>query len=114
MRQAATALLISALLTGSAQAQELSPAADRLLWCSSAMYWLASDAFDSGDDAEGDQYQAWSDDLGARADLLLEADGRSDAEITTIRDGYDSRVLDELGSDGAKYDVAACPDLAGP
>lgn len=114
MRKAVTALLITTLLAGPAPAQDLSPAADRLLWCSSAMYWLASDAFDSGDDTEGDQYQAWSDDLAARADLLLEADGRSDAEITTIRDGYDSRVLGEMGSDEAKYDVAACPDLAGP
>ena len=112
MRGLATGLLIVGLLSGTAAAEDMSPAADRLLWCSSAMFWLASDAYDSGEDAEGDQYQAWSDELGARADLMLEAEGRSDVEITTIRDGYDNRVLGEMGTAGAKYDVTACPDLA--
>ncbi|MDB5541730.1 MAG: hypothetical protein JWQ89_3457 [Devosia sp.] len=113
MRRLAALLLIG-LWSLPAPATELSPAADRLLWCGSAFYWLSTDAYDSGNDAEGDQYGAWSDDLAARADLLLEADGRDDSAITTLRDDYDNRVVAEMGKPGAKYDVTACPDLVTP
>jgi hypothetical protein len=108
----AAGLLIAGLMAGSALAEEISPATDRLLWCSSAMYWLAADAFDAGEDEEAGQYEGWSDDLAARADLMLQSEGRSDVEITTIRDDYDNRVLAEMGTPGAKHDVTACPDLA--
>ena len=112
MRRLVASIVIAGVLTGAAPAQEISPVADRLLWCSSAMYWLAADAFDAGEDAEAAEYEGWSDELAARADLMLEADGRTDADITTIRDEYDNRVLAEMGAPAAKYDVTACPDLA--
>lgn len=114
MRSVALGLLLIGLVGGPALAEELSPAADRLLWCGSAFYWLSTDAYDSGEDAEGDQYSAWSDDLAARADLMLEAEGKDDVEITTIRDDYDNRVVTELGKPNAKYDVTTCPDLVVP
>ena len=74
-------------------------------------HWLSTDAYDSGNDAEGDQYGAWSDDLAGRADMMLEAEGNNDDAITALRDAYDSRVVDEMGKPGAKYDVTTCPDL---
>lgn len=110
LRVVAAALLIG-LLAAPATAGEPSAAAERLLWCGSAFYWLSTDAYDSGNDAEGDQYGAWSDDLAARADMMLEAEGNDDAAITALRDAYDSRVVDEMGKPGAKYDVTTCPDL---
>jgi len=111
MRAIALGLLLIASLVPPAFAEEQSPALDRLLWCGSAFYWLSADAFDSGNDAEGDQYGAWSDELGERADMMLMAEGKDDDAITTIRDAYDARVVEEMGKPGAKYDVTACPDL---
>lgn len=112
MVRAAFGVLIAGLMAGNALAEDVLPATDRLLWCSSAMYWLAADAFDAGEDEEAAQYEGWSDDLAARADLLLESEGRTEAEITTIRDEYDNRVLAEMGAPDARHDVTACPDLA--
>lgn len=110
MRRLAALLLIG-LWSLPAPGAELSPATERLLWCGSAFFWLATDAYDSGEDAEARQYEAWSDDLAARADMMLEAEGNDDTTITTLRDDYDSRVVAEMGKPGAKYDVTACPDL---
>ena len=112
MRGFALGLLLLVALGRPALAEELSPAADRLLWCGSALYWLSADAYDAGNDAEGDQYEAWSEDLGSRADLMLQSEGKDEAAISAIRDDYDNRVVGEMGKPGAKYDVTACPDLA--
>lgn len=109
LRVALAGLLIGLALPS--MAGEPSAAADRLLWCGSAFYWLSTDAYDSGNDAEGDEYGAWSDDLAGRADMMLEAEGNDDAAITALRDAYDSRVVGEMGKPGAKYDVTTCPDL---
>jgi len=111
MRRVIAGALLIGLLAAPAAAGEPSAAADRLLWCGSAFYWLSTDAYDSGNDAEGDQYGAWSDDLASRADMMLEAEGNDDAAITALRDAYDSRVVDEMGKPGARYDVTTCPDL---
>ncbi|WP_423065657.1 hypothetical protein [Devosia sp. CN2-171] len=111
MRGVVLGLMLIGALAGKAGAEELSPAADRLLWCGSAFYWLSTDAYDAGNDAEGDQYEAWSEDLASRADMMLEAEGKDEAAITLIREDYDSRVVAELGRPGAKYDVTMCPDL---
>jgi hypothetical protein len=111
MRGVALGLVLIGLACHPATAVEVSGAADRLLWCSSAFYWLSADAYDAGNDAEGDQYEAWSDDLGSRADLMLESEGKAEAEIEQIRNDYDLKVLDEMGKPGAKYDVTTCPDL---
>jgi len=111
MLRVALAGLLIGVLAAPAAAGEPSAAADRLLWCGSAFYWLSTDAYDAGNDAEGDQYGAWSDDLAGRADMMLEAEGNDDMAITALRDAYDSRVVDEMGKPGAKYDVTTCPDL---
>jgi hypothetical protein len=108
----AVGLLIAGLMTAPTVAEELSPVTDRLLWCSSAMYWLAADAYDAAEDVEAEQYETWSDDLAGRAILLLEADGKDDAAILAIREQYDGTVLGEMGQPGARYDVTTCPDLA--
>ncbi len=111
MRRLALGLILLAMTGPGAHAAEPSPLADRLLWCGSAFYWFSADAYDAGNDAEGDQYGAWSDDLAARADMMLESEGRTSSEVTTIRDDYDNRVVAEMGQPGAKYDVTACPEL---
>lgn len=111
-RLAALFLIVSCSLP--AMAVELSPAAERMLWCGSAFFWLATDAFDAGEDAEAQQYESWSDDLASRADMMLEAEGKDDEAITALRDDYDNRVVGEMGKPGAKYDVTACPDLVTP
>ncbi|MDC9822614.1 hypothetical protein PRN20_02610 [Devosia sp. ZB163] len=110
MLKVALGLLLGVLAT-TAVAEEISAATDRLLWCGSAFYWLSTDAYDSGDTVEGDQYEAWSNDLGARADMMLESEGKGEDEIGTIREDYDTRVVAEMGQPGAKYDVTTCPDL---
>lgn len=104
-------LMLMGLWSGAARAEELSSAADRMLWCGSAFYWLSTDAYDSGNDAEGDQYEAWSEDLASRADMMLQSEGKDEAAITAIREDYDTRVVDEMGKSTAKYDVTMCPDL---
>ena len=111
MLRAALGGLLIGLVALPVAAGEPSAAADRLLWCGSAFYWLSTDAYDSGNDAEGDQYGAWSDDLAGRADIMLDAEGNNDDAITALRDAYDSSVVDEMGKPGAKYDVTTCPDL---
>jgi hypothetical protein len=111
MLRAALGGLLIGFLGLPAAAGEPSAAVDRLLWCGSAFYWLSTDAYDSGEDAEARQYETWSDDLASRADMMLEAEGNDDEAITALRDAYDSRVVDEMGRPGAKYDVTACPDL---
>jgi len=111
MGRVALGLVLLGSMGLAAQATELSPLADRLHWCGSAFYWLSTDAFDAGNDAEGEQYAGWSDDLAARADMALEAEGRTKTEIAAIRDDYDNRVITEMGADGARYDVTACPEL---
>jgi hypothetical protein len=111
MRGLVLGLMLLGALAGKAGAEELSPATDRLLWCGSAFYWLSTDAYDAGNDAEGDQYEAWSEDLAGRADMMLQSEGKDAAAIDAIREAYDTRVVDEMGSAKAKYDVTMCPDL---
>ena len=90
------------------------PLASSLLSCASHIFGELSGvlAYDAGNDAEGDQYEAWSENLGSRAELMLQSEGRDEAAISAIRDDYDNRVVAEMGQPGAKYDVTACPDLA--
>lgn len=112
MRTLLAALLTASLATGAGAEDKLSDLADRLLWCGSAMYWLSVDAYDAGENEDGDQYDAWSTNLADRATLMLEAEGRDEAAIAALRDDYDARVVGEMGKPGAKYDVTTCPDLA--
>jgi hypothetical protein len=107
----AVAVLLAIAAPGPARADELPAGVDRQLWCSSAFYWLAGNAFDSGANAEGRQYEAWSGALMDQGIAALRAAGKDDAEIKTLVEGYDTRVLDQLGTPGAPYDVAACPEL---
>jgi hypothetical protein len=115
MRLTHLALLGVALLPwglAPALAEDVDPATDRLLWCSSAFYWLAGNAYDSGASAEGRQYEEWSGDLMEKGIAALRAAGKSDDEIETVVEGYDARVLDQIGLADAPYEVTACPDLA--
>jgi hypothetical protein len=105
------ALALLPAISPPALAEDVAPATDRLLWCSSAFYWLAGNAFDSGATAEAAQYEKWSGALMEAGIAALRSAGRSDEEIETLVEGYDARVLDQIGVPGAPYEVTACPEL---
>lgn len=111
MRRLLCALAVVAFGASTAGAQSITLEADRVLWCGSAFYWLAIDASDAGEDVEADQYGTWSEQLMAKGVALLRLDQLSDAQIEHISAAYDKAVLAELGTDKARHDVAACPDL---
>lgn len=111
MRRLVSALALIAIGASDAGAQSITLEADKVLWCGSAFYWLAIDASDAGEDAEADQYGAWSEQLMAKAVSLLRLDQLSDAQIAHISAAYDKAVLAELGTDKARHDVATCPEL---
>ena len=111
MRDIVGSILLGLLLSGIAGAAELSPEADRILWCGSAFYWLGTDASDAGEDAEADQYFTWSDTLLLRATDLLDAAGFEDAAAAGLVERYDAEVVDQMGKPGARYDVTRCTEL---
>lgn len=94
---------------------DVSPEADRLLWCGNAFYWLSIDASDAGNDKEADEYQAWSDQLLDRAATLLAATGLDAPATDDLIETYADRALDEMASPTAPYDVTTvCPTLVTP
>ena len=111
MRRLLAVLAFVAIGTSGAGAQSITLEADKVLWCGSAFYWLAVDASDAGEDAEADRYGAWSEQLMARAVVLLRLDQLSDAQIEHVSAAYDKAVLAELGTTKARHDVATCPEL---
>ena len=111
MRRLLSALALVAIGVSAADAQSITLEADKVLWCGSAFYWLAVDASDAGEDAEADEYSAWSEQLMAKSVALLRLDQLSDAQIEHIAAAYDKAVLAELGTDKARHDVATCPEL---
>lgn len=94
-----------------AAGKELPKAADQLLWCGSAYYRLSNDANDAGNDAEGDRYAGWSDSLMLLAVDAMKAAGFVESEIADAVDASDDAVVGELGTDKARYDIAACEPL---
>ena len=94
----------------------VSPAADRLLWCASAFYWLARSADDAGDPVEAELYDNWSQKLLESGAAALVGAGVEPARIEELTASYDNAVLEELGTDKARYDIVSCPELveAGP
>ena len=107
-------LLVAMPATGSA-AMDVPPEADRLLWCGSAFYWLAIDASDAGTEKEADQYQDWSDQLLDRAATLLAASGLDADGTGALIESYAERVLEEIASPQAPYEVTTiCPTLVTP
>ena len=103
-----------ALVPGAAAAQQISEAADKVLWCGSAFFWLATNASDSGDEAEAEQYQTWSDALMAKGVALLKSDKLDANAIEHVVDAYDNAVVAELGTPRARHDVTTCPALVLP
>lgn len=111
MRGLALLALFGTLLAVPAEAADIPPLADQLLWCSSAFYWLSASASDAGDNQQADQYDAWSDVLSAEGHDLLVGAGLSEDQIQTRMDDFDASVASELGTDKARFDVKRCPDL---
>jgi hypothetical protein len=98
-----------------AQASDVPPEADRLLWCGNAFYWLSIDASDAGNDREAEDYQGWSDQLLDRAATLLAASGLDATDTDDLIESYADRALEEMASPTAPYDVATtCPTLVTP
>jgi len=108
------ALLLAAaalLLPGPATAREVPKGAEQLLWCGSAYYWLSADASDAGNDAEADQYASWSDAIMLVVVDQMKAAAFTEQDIADTIDASDNKVVDELGTPNAPYDVAACEGL---
>lgn len=105
----AVALLLAGVVP--AGAAEVDPATDHLLWCSSAFYWLAGNAYDSKADREAKQYETFSTTLMDQAIAGLRTAGKTDDEIQALVSGYDDKVLDQIGAPDAPYDVTGCPEL---
>lgn len=113
MRRLLPTLAFLAIGAAAANAQTIAVATDKVLWCGSAFFWLSMDASEAEDYADADRYLAWSDELMARGTGLLRADRFSEPQIQQIVETYDEEVLEELGTDKARHDVAACPELVG-
>ena len=107
-------LFLALLAPAAAAASEISDAADRVLWCASAFFWLAGSAADSGETEESGLYDGWADQLTRNGAALLHADGVASARIEAIIAEYDQAVLDELAAATARHDVTTCPDLVAP
>ena len=103
-----------ALVPTAAVAQQVSEEADKVLWCGSAFFWLATNASDSGEEAEAEQYQTWSDALMAKGVALLKSDKLDANAIEHVVDSYDNAVVAELGTPQSRYDVTSCPELVLP
>jgi hypothetical protein len=104
--------LLMGMLAGNAAAEQLPPAPQKLMWCSSALFWLGMDASDAGQEAEADQYLNWSTDLSNRFVDVMRAEGQSDAAIQGLMDDLDAAAIAELGTPEARFDITECPALA--
>jgi len=113
MLRALAAGFVVLTLTAPVAAEEpaITPETDKVMWCASAFFWLASSADDAGDASEAELYDGWATELIERGTALLDADGFDLARIQEIIGEYDQLVLEELAGEQARYDVAACPEL---
>ncbi len=114
MRNRFAAALLLGFAANAATAQEITLEADKILWCGSAFFWLATSADDSGDNREARQYLAWSEQLMARGVALLKADQLDAAAIAHVVEAYDNAVVAELGTEKSRHDVTTCPALVLP
>lgn len=111
LRGGVAALALAVGLASPAVAAEVPKSAEHLLWCASAYYWLSADASDAGNEAEADRYAGWSDAImGLVVEQLKDAAFGDEAIAETI-DASDAAVVEELGTPGARYDVAGCEAL---
>ncbi len=101
------------LATAPASAQPVPPHADKILWCASAFYWLAGNAADSGETAESEMYDRWSNRLMEMGSTALVAEGFQPARIEELITSYDEAALVQLADNTASYDVTTCPALLG-
>jgi hypothetical protein len=107
------ALIATALAAAPALAQPVPPLADRMLWCASAFYWLATNAADAGEIEESEMYDGWSNRLMELGSGVLTEAGFAPERIAELIDGYDEAALVQLADDTAAYEVTRCPDLVG-
>ncbi|MDP1731928.1 MAG: hypothetical protein Q8L54_12295 [Devosia sp.] len=111
MSRALAASLVALVLAVPASAREVTPEADKVMWCASAFFWLAGSADDAGDADEAELYDGWANQLTERGTALLTTSGFDLARTQEIIGEYDALVLDELASEKPRYDVATCPEL---
>lgn len=113
MRAAALSLLLLlTALNGGAGAFDVTPGTDRALWCGTALFWLATDAYDDDEATEGADFEAQSQALLAEGVAALEAGGFPVEDVPALLDAYDAEVLDSLGKDTARFDIITCVTLA--
>ena len=115
MRRRVAAVLLGLLASvpgaGPALAQPAGvPAeADRLLWCSSAFYWLGFDAEENGDPVEAEIFLVWSDTLTEKGVALLTGYA---GDVAALVDGYDNETVEQMAAQTFRYDLEDCKALA--
>jgi hypothetical protein len=107
------ACLALILLAAPALAEDtITAEADHVLWCASAFYWLANDASDVGDAEDTRYYDQWAGELTEIGIQMLREQKYTDPDhIKRIIDAYDNTVLDELGTEKARYPIESCQTL---
>lgn len=114
MRHILTALAF-ALFAAPAMAEDpikISAEADHVFWCASAFFWLAGDADDVGDATDAELYDRWAGELTETGIAQLKAQNITDSTtIEGIINAYDNAVLEELGTDKARFPIETCQEL---
>ena len=97
-----------------AQPDGVAPLADQLLWCGSAMFWLAGDAEEDGKAEDMETFDGWSEALTGAGVTLLEEAGMEGDAIAALIDDYDVEVLEQMAQETMRYDPLACFSLIEP
>lgn len=125
MRRRAAPLLAAALclvLPAVAQAQPveveppvlspgsvtLSDETAELFWCASTLYWLMTDAYDSGDLAQAQDFEAMAGRFANAATTAATEAGFDLESVGAIGAGYDQQSLEDLSQPASFDRISLC------
>ncbi|WP_417309051.1 hypothetical protein [Devosia sp.] len=86
----------------------LSQDAAELFWCASTLYWLMTDAYDSGDLAQAQDFEAMAGRFATAATDAATGQGYDLEAIGAIGAGYDQQALDDLADPASFNRIALC------
>jgi hypothetical protein len=112
MRKLLASLALVFLAVPTQAEDSITAEADHVLWCASAFFWLAGDASDLGDAADAELYDRWAGELTETGIKMLREQKYTDPDrLQQIIDAYDNTVLEELGTEKARYAIETCQTL---